>query len=485
VYIGSVSSSIVGYLFWIISTGFVSPDVVGTASAILALQTLLTTIVSLGLSTGAKRFICLKEQDPEYEDGSIYLSTTVILTFIVNVPIVLLLVLANYFQIPLFGLTSNDIGFVAILMFLGFWSPIITSLFDSLLKTRVTAVSQIVSSLAKLGVGFVLLLLEMDFLGIMISFIVAAIAADLILLVGLGRLSKEFTLTVTFDTVKSRELLQGSLPAWIPNTLMIAGQSIGVLVLYNFVGNTETGLYYIAYAVASIVYTLPTSILGLMFPVLSGMVDGRKRAASNAIRLSMALTVPIAITIAIFPEIPFIFIGADFVGGYGLLSILLLGAIIYPIYAGYYGYVYAIGKYTHVLGLGVIINLCRILLYLLFVSSMGAAGIAMAFVISIAISVFAIIPSSMKIGFRFHWITYAKPIVASGGFALVLIMLSINWIFGAPLLLILSLISYTRMGIVTKDDLVELSSVFLSEEALAKVSTPFKPILRILFGDTQ
>jgi O-antigen/teichoic acid export membrane protein len=50
--------------------------------------------------------------------------------------------------------------------------------------------------------------------------------------------------------------------------------------VYFVIGGAATGFYFIAFAIAGIVYQLPASILTLMFPVLSGMEEGRKKMGS-------------------------------------------------------------------------------------------------------------------------------------------------------------------------------------------------------------
>ena len=52
-----------------------------------------------------------------------------------------------------------------------------------------------------------------------------------------------------------------------------------------------------------------------------------------------------------------------------------------------------------------------------------------------------------------------------------------------PILLLSSLITYTRLGIVTRSDLLEVLQAFLSEESISKIYLYTRSIVRLMYGE--
>ena len=483
-YIGGLLSSFLGYVYWLIASSFVPPSIIGSAAAITSMQGLLVSAFSLGLPTGLQRFIGLSRGKNDYQQLSTYFFTSLSFTLFINLLLAFITFVASFTNFVILNLKPFELTLVAILILLSSWSPLFTSLFNSLLRTEVTAAAHSASSLLRLLVGVSLLYLGFDFVGVILGFITASITMDTIIVLYAMKLFKEFGVKTKVQTSHLRDLLKAGLASWIPNTLITLGQSIGVLSIYGFVGETETGLYYIAFAIAAIVYSLPESILSLMFPVLSGMEDGRKRTASKAIKLSLAITVPIALALALYPSIPLSLLGQKYVqASSNILRILVLGAVISPIISGYGSYIYAIGKYTHVALTGLATNISRLLLYALLIPTMEATGVATAYTLGIIIALAIILPSAHKTGYRFNWTQHAETIIIPGLLAAFISIINIHWLIGLPALLLLSLLAYARLNIISKMDLIEVSQAFMSKERLSKMYAYVRPIFKIMYGE--
>jgi len=111
-------------------------------------------------------------------------------------------------------------------------------------------------------------------------------------------------------------------------------------------------------AIMGVVAGFGGSVLGLMMPVLSGMVDGRKRACWRAIKVSLALVSPLAFVLAAYPEAPLSLLGREYVDAAPTLMLLASTIPATLISAGVSSLVYAYGMYTSVLILGLVGN-CR------------------------------------------------------------------------------------------------------------------------------
>jgi len=240
---------------------------------------------------------------------------------------------------------------------------------------------------------------------------------------------------------------------------------------------------FIAFAIASIVYNLPTSILGLMFPVLSGMEDGRKRAISRTIQLSLAITAPIALALTIYPSLPLSLLGQNYVQASNILTILILEAVASPIISGYTSYVYAIGNYIHVTMIGLATNVSRIMLYVILISTLEATGVAIAYTLGTIMALVAVLPSAKGLGYRFDWVQYAKTMTIPAILTIFLSTLNIHWLIGIPILLVVSSLAYARMSIVSKADLLEISQAFMSKERMSRMYVYARPLIKLIYGE--
>jgi O-antigen/teichoic acid export membrane protein len=484
-YIGSLLSEFLGFLYWVIASRFVDPSVVGSASAVIALQGIFLSMASIGLPTGVRRLIGQTYGKKQYQQLSTYFSTSLVITFTLYIPLafaVLFVALAGFNGLHI---TPLELFFLALLLLASFLPPLFDSLFISVLRTRITALAQITSSLAKMSVGVLLLMLGLGFPGVMLGFAIAFLAADFILILCAIRLFKELDIGFKFRASFSGELLKASAPSWIPSVLTILGQSVGILLIYAFFSGTQTALYYVAFAISLIIYNLMISFQTLIFPVLSGMGSGREAAVSRAIRLTLALGVPAAYALAVYASLPLSLLGASYSGAYLPIQLLALGAIAYPIFSVYYSYIYALGKYRQVTVVGVATNVSRLVLYPLLIIPLQSTGAAISYIAGTFAGVFSCVLSARRLGYHFGWIDYGKTLVIPTSAAFVLWFLRIDWFIGVPLLLVASLISYTRLGIVTKKDLYDIAQAFLSDQTLSRITVHSKPIARLLYGSQR
>ena len=145
-------------------------------------------------------------------------------------------------------------------------------------------------------------------------------------------------------------------------------------------------------------------------------------------------------------------------------------------------YVYASGKYSHVAIIGLGTTLSRFLLYFLLFP-MGAIGIAIAYALGELVSLGLILPSTKLLDYHPDWKIYAKIIVIPGIVSALIMFFNIPWFFGIPLLIVISFLSYTRLQILTKEDLSIIAHAFLSKENIAKMYVYARPFLKIMYGE--
>ncbi len=484
-YLGVAIFNIAGFLYWIVASVYVSPDVIGSTSAILSIESLVINVLSFGVPIGVRRYIGSAWGRNAQSEISSHLSAALIFSLMINIPASLLILLSASTGAAFLGLSQSGLLFLTIIILLDFWPGILASLFISILKTQYTTVSNSVSSISKLLVGAVLLHAGFGLNGVFASIILASVLRGAILAGYAIRTSRHLGLEMrrSFDYSVFRDLLGAGSATWIPNTLMVIGQTLGVLLIFGTVGANETGLYYIAFAVSTAVYNLSGSVQSLMFPVLSGMSNGRRDAVLDAVRLSLAITAPIALILVVYPFLPFMFLGATYSRSAEILFVLVLGALFFPIVSGYSSYVYAAGEYRHVIAIDLTATTSRLALYFLLVPVAQGFGAGVAYISGVFFAFLPVAASARNLGFQLNYKKSFQIIGIPSFIALLIAILPVPWFLGAPLLLMFSAFAYARLRVVTKSELRDMALAFLSPESVARVYQHTKRIVVLLFGD--
>ncbi len=467
---------------------------IGSAGVIISLQNLLVTFFSFGIPVGLRRFIGISRGKEDDQKLTSYFYTSLIILLLLNLPVSIVFLSMAFTGTPLFFLAPYELYFVALLFSLNFWPVLLVSLFNSILRTEISASAQILSAIAKLGIGFLLMAFGWGFLGLVYGIFAASITLDIVLLGHTIRLFRRLKTRMEFHSTEIKPLFESGSPSWIPYTLTILSQSLGVLGIYGITGSAETGLYFIAFMIAQIIYSLPLSVGVLMLPVLSSLDTGQKGMASRTIQLLLAVTTPVALVFALYSPLLFSLLGPTYELANIPFFILMMGTTVYPIVVGYEGYIYATGKYIHVTILGLVLNVSRFVLYALLIVGLGSTGAAIAYSSGFFLALIPIILSARRLRYGLDWGQYAKTIAIPGGLTVILLLFHIFWLFGVPflfplpwffgvpLILLVTLVAYTRLDILTKRDFLEIAQAFFSEESIAKIARYTSPLLRLMFG---
>lgn len=483
-YIGGLLFSFLGYCYLLVASFFVNQSDIGFASAVVAFQSLLLSLTLFGVPMGLRRFLGLTRGIGNYQRLSSYFFTALVFDTLLNLPLVVLFLFAAFTSISIINFSSFALIIIALLHLLGFWPTLIYPLFDTFLKTEYTAKVDVASSIMKLIIGVSLLTLGYALVGLMWGFISAFFTRGVLIAYYARKLFRENDIKPVkkFDIAILKNLLKAGFPSWVPSTLAIIGQSVSVLIIFALIGGAETGLYYLAFAIALIAYKLPDSLQSLMLPHLSGKKSGKKRASLKAIRISFTITVPVCLILAVYSYLPFGLLGPNYAQASSLLTLLVIGALFFPIISGYISFIYAVGKYVHVFMISIVMTVSRLVLYLLLVLNLEATGVAIAYTLGIFCALVPLLISANRMKFSFNWRHYIKALSIPSLFAVILFVLNIFWFIGIPLLLIVSLVSNSRLGVITKEDLLEVAQAFMSKESISRLYPFMRPGIKILFG---
>lgn len=453
-YASSILNNLSGFVYWMFISAVAGPSVVGITSAIAGIVSLISGLVNLGISTGSLRFFGKSLGENDRQSLSIFFWTSSLYSF-VSYSLSGLLVLSLGLSGYTFGeFTSKMFVFVGVFVLISGFSFIPDSLIVSMLRTDLKFIMTLAGNSLKLSLGLALVYMGWGWVGAVIGYMCVSIVA---LVVGLTFSFKKISLIPHFSLSAFKEVLKAGLASWLPNLIMILGQWLGVLAVFTVSGAIETGFYYVAYAIASVVLMIATSLMSLLFPVLSGMNDGRKRASFHVLRISLAFMLPLSFFVMAYPWLPLSLLGKSYISASLTLLVLLLSSFPLTLYSCINSLVYAYGEYTTVLGLGLATNIPRIILYYLLTPIYGGLGAALSFTLGSFAGLIASSIVAHKTAFNLDYPMLAKTTFIPASLAFLLWLFNIPWLIGL-LLIPASLLLYLRLHILTKSDIKELAN---------------------------
>jgi len=383
------------------------------------------------------------------------------------------------------GFVSSSMGipipFIVIAATMAFTSGLASLFgvaFTASIHTDISLYSGVIASAARLALGILLILVGLDALGVAVGYLIFSVVSLAFLTILsmrlLGLLVPRLTLLHT------KEIVQAGLVNWVPTIIATVGTQLSVIAVYGFYGSSEAGVYYISFAMASVISAVSASVMGLSFPILSGMADGRKRACWRAIKMALVFTVPLTTSLAAYPQVALGFFSPDYVAASNMLLVLLFAMIPQSLIDGVNSLAYAYGKYRLVLVMGLAVSVPRTLMYMILTPSMGGLGAALALLSGTVVGLITASGVTKRIGLKFQW---EDLIVAFIPLAMMAVCkLPIPWFLGVIIVLAGSTITYTRLGLVTRRDLRESAEAFLPQSLLSIGLRRFGWMLRMLFG---
>jgi len=474
-YVSSIVFTFFGFIYWLMASRFVPSSVVGAAGSVIGIATIISSIFSLGISYGATRMFGRAWGDNDHQSLSKYFASITALCVAINVAVAIVILLMG----TAFGFTQSEIPYIAVLIVLNALPLIPSALFNSTLKTEVIAMSLIISSLLRLVIGVALLYMGTGFLGVIMANVVSGVAQTVIYFAMIHGTVSLFR--PAFQPAK--ESLKTGIPYWIPSVVSASGSWLGVISVNSISGAAQAGTYLMAFNISNIIYGIPLYLLGLMFPVLSGMKDNRKRATSNAVRLTSAVIAPLAAVLIAYPYVPLSLLGASYLSASGALQILMIGCFAYPISAGFNSLIYAYGKYRYVTILGLATTLPQFLLYFLLVGIWGNNGAALSYIIGLFVALVVVLLLSRRVGYSVGWGASLIFAAIPSALAVMLIFVHLFWVIGTVIIIAVSFFAYAKLGVVTRSDLTEVSTAFLSRKRLDSIYPYARYILNVLYGE--
>jgi O-antigen/teichoic acid export membrane protein len=183
------------------------------------------------------------------------------------------------------------------------------------------------------------------------------------------------------------------------------------------------------------------------------MTDGRNEAGVKTLRLAVAMVSPIVAYLCVFPGTPLSVFGPQFLEASLILSILVLSVIPSAMFEAILSLVYAEGRYSNVLLLGVSLNAPRVALYLVLIPTMQGVGAAAAY---LGGSIFGLMVAVILIRSKMRSFLSGRVLLGvllPFSVCIISLMVGIPWLISGCILLLLVLFTFTRFRVVERSEL--------------------------------
>jgi O-antigen/teichoic acid export membrane protein len=471
-YIQIISSMISGYIFLIFLARITTTEIIGTFSLLVAISEIFANIAVIGLPESIQKFVGRSFLQHKQADAKVF----VIISFILlSVGIIASCLVILFFKDWLSNSFGIGFGLIIVVDLMVTSYAIYTVLYYTVvasLKTKVLPIIIIISSIAKVILGLSLVLMGYGILGLTLGYtFFGQILASVLLAIFICKIFKS-TKKVTKPaaiTIRnaSESLLVGGIVAWIPVLITTLGIDIGTLVLYSTYGSHQSGVYFIALAIANAINAIVYSIFTISLPVLSSMHDGRKRFVWQIIRISAIMTLPLSCSIIFYSSDIMHLIGSNYDKGSSSLQILLLSSFPIIVFTGVENLVFSYGQYRHTLTISLATSIPRAILYVTLVPIFGMTGVAISYTIGSVIGFIASIMVANRITMSIIWKPLALTFFLPLSLAFVFATFNVNYIIGIVTTITITYLLLMKLHVIEKTD-----GLFFTELMPNRISKP-------------
>lgn len=384
-----VTSAIIGFIFWIIAAKLYNQQEVGINTALISVVSLIAIISFLGLDQSIIRFFPVKDRIK-------ILTTSIIVITISTIIIGVIFILGiDWWSPELALIKDNLLAFFISLVSFALTTPTANA-FIALRKSKYYYYQNLLVNLR-----VVLIFLPfLGSLGIFLSFGISSLIAVLFSFLFLVRLKDS---KVSYRDIKiDWNFLKDSFHFSAGNYLFALFITIPIYLLpilvLNQLGSGQTANYYIAYTIASFIFTISAAFSTSLFVEGSHGESLKKNALKSLIAI-FSIQIPISLIIFLFGGIILGFFGKDYVNGLELLRLMVISSFFYAICQVYF----SIGKVQKRIKELIIISLIIIILLIgisyLLLHQFGILGVGYAWIMSYLVGSLLVI---LELKFRYN-----------------------------------------------------------------------------------
>jgi O-antigen/teichoic acid export membrane protein len=324
--LNTASGAVLGLVFWIVAARTISSTNIGLATAVISLVTLITTLSQLGMDNGLIRFLPMSRNKDE-----LY-STVITITFVITLIITAILLIGlNVFSPPLLFLRYGVYPLILILYMA------LASVYG-MLNTTVIALRRgdlylLQTIITGMRIPLLLILATFGVMGIISAIEIAYFVTFITGIYFISRLGVKFRPTINIGSLK--EIFSFSLGTYTADILSTAPTAIIPIIIVNTVGAIDNAYFYVAYAVAALLLTIPGAVSMSLF--VEGSHDlPLKENVIKSIKFTMIILIPSIIITVLFGNYILLIFNREFSDqSFELLRLLAISSLFSAVNAIY------------------------------------------------------------------------------------------------------------------------------------------------------
>jgi O-antigen/teichoic acid export membrane protein len=457
-YIEAITMLLSGYVYWLILSKIIDPSAIGLSSTIIALATIVSSFASVGVTGGIQRYMAnsIAENKLDHIQGIINSSFLITGLGILVSSISILLFrdsISSYFNIIFEYILLSIVLFIFLV-----FTALLRAIIIPSLKVKVITVASVISTIIKLSATITLVFLGFGVFGIIFGFLLYPLTSTVIFTLAIKK--KFYKSMFSLHLFKStKDIFIASLPFWLPAIITTVGSQLGTITVFLTMGSNNAGIYFIAFSIVTGIMAIIVVLSSIAYPTISALKDGKKRATWRLIKISLILTIPISNILIFYPTEILSLFGPSYTSGSSILQILLLTSLPTSISTGIGVLLYSYGRNRDFLLLGLITSIPRVLLYFVFVPSLGGNGAALSFLLgSICGAVLAILFAKnikIKLYYKQILVLFFIPVVV----AIPLKYFEFNSMASIIIILILSYLVFIVFRLIDSQDIEDIRKI--------------------------
>jgi len=290
----NVVLSLLGFAFWTVVTRFYAEVDVGFASASISALSLIAMLSLVGLDLSIIRFL------PQEKKPQELINSYFTLTAIISVVAVGIFTAGLDLWSPSLSFIKGNAIFCVVFIataILGALSRLIDNVFIAKRKAGFTLLKNIIFSVLKIPLPILFTLFFHSF-GIIASWgISLGIAVVVSLLFFLPRVQNHYKLVPTLNLNRIRGIWRYSGGNYLASLLTTAPATVLPMMVVNILGPVQNAYFYIAWMVATLLFTIPLGVSQSLFAEGSHFEDKLRENVIKSAKFTFLLLVPAVILV--------------------------------------------------------------------------------------------------------------------------------------------------------------------------------------------
>ena len=321
--LSSITNAGFGFFFWMIAARLYSAEDVGIATALLSSLNLIILFSRLGFDFSIIRFF------PKGNKSRILSTSIVISTSFAILFGILFIAFVDVFFSKLHPL--RNLMFSAVFLMTAAVSSVTSLTAQSFIALRRGELY----FLQNLAAGSrILFLFFLTFLGSAGIFGSVSFAFLFVLILALLLIGRTAGLSLSVDADYVRESFRFSAGNYLASLFSIAPNQILPIMVLNLLGAEKAAYYYVAFAIAGLIFLIPGSMSASLFVEGSHGESLRKNVLKSLAAIAVLLT-PAVIFICLFGDFILHLFGKDYVQAFELLRLFALSSFFFAVVSVY------------------------------------------------------------------------------------------------------------------------------------------------------